>query len=49
MSLDDPKLGAADRWAVVEAMTKAAIDLGWLPISADSNPKLIVISVRPRA
>jgi hypothetical protein len=39
----------ADRYAVVEAMTKAAIALGWVPISADTNTKMITIIVRPRA
>ena len=38
----------ADRFAVVEALTKAAIKLGWVPISAESNEKLIMITVRPR-
>lgn len=39
----------ADRFAVVDALTKAAIELGWLPISAESSDRMITITVRPRA
>lgn len=45
----EPQSPPADRFAVVDAMTQAAIKLGWLPISAESNAKLIMITVRPRA
>jgi hypothetical protein len=38
----------ADRFTVVDALTRAAIELGWVPISAESNEKLIMITVRPR-
>ena len=39
---------AMDRMAVVDAMTKAATELGWVPISADSSARMITIIVRPR-
>jgi len=37
----------ADRFAVVDEMTRAAIRLGWLPISADSSENLVTVIVRP--
>jgi len=49
MLADHLRSHVADRFTVVDALTKAAIELGWLPISAESNAKLIMITVRPRA
>jgi len=37
----------ADRFAVVDAMTSAAILAGWLPISAESSERLVTVTVRP--
>lgn len=36
----------ADRFAVVEAMTRAAVELGWLPLFAESDDRRITVAVR---
>jgi hypothetical protein len=38
---------SADRFAVVDAMTSAAIALGWLPIGAESGEGFVAVTVRP--
>jgi hypothetical protein len=40
-------MAPADRFVVVDEMTRAAIRLGWLPISAESSESLVAVTVRP--
>lgn len=42
-------MSPADQYAVVDALTKAAIELGWVPISTDTtDARMITVVLRPR-
>jgi hypothetical protein len=45
---NSPAHHPADRFKVVDAITQAAIKLGWLPIWAESGEQLVTLTVRPR-
>lgn len=42
-----PDQPPADRFAVIDAMTAAAVALGWLPMLAESSDRQVTVSVRP--